>query len=205
MDTNRSKLHGIKSPKTNLPMGGRLIQSHQARETISTLLQSENYDDIGTPPDWWTVKIKRDEADLGDESAMFTLGMWYEDGQKGLYKNVKLAFNWYKQASKEDHIDALAKQGELLFKGIGTKKNEAEGAILLTMAAERGSYVAAFVLGTIYYKGTPSSSIRKDLDRAEYWLKKAVKKGSRRHVTNLSEDDEMEANEILKEINKERE
>ena len=69
-DANRSRLGGIRSPKTNLPMGERLVSSLQARETMmmSTLLESGDPDDdaIGTPPDWWTVKITRSDAERGE-------------------------------------------------------------------------------------------------------------------------------------------
>ena len=60
------------------------------------------------------------------------------------------------------------------FRRFQDSRNEAEVAILLIIAAERGSHYAPFILGMAYYEGTPVSSIRTDLDRAKYWLEKSV-------------------------------
>ena len=189
-------------------MGERLVSSVQARETISTLLESGDPDAIGTPPDWWTVKITRSDAEQGVCEAMYALGRWYGMGLMGLPEDQEQAYVWYERSAKQGHTDGLAKQGDFLFKGIGTTKNEAEGAILLTMAAERGSHYGAFILGMAYYEGTPASSIRKDLDRAEYWLEKPLRnyfEWRHQFVKYLSVSNERTAHETLKEIKKERE
>ena len=160
-------------------MGERLVSSPQARETIATLLKSGNSKAIiGILPHWWAVRVTREKAEQGDGYAMYELGLWYEEGAKGLPKNVQMAYSWYERSAKADDTDGLAKQGACLFRGIGIAKNETDGAVLLGMAADRGCPLAAFILGMAYYKGQPASSIGKNLDRAHRWLKVTLQRGS---------------------------
>jgi TPR repeat protein len=183
-------------------MGERLVPSLQAREAIATLLVQGDSKAIGTPPDWWAVRVTREKADGGDAYAMYELGQWFEEGKKGLPKDFHLAYLWNERSAKAGDTDGLAKQGVCLFRGIGVAKKETEGAILLGMAADRGCPLAAFILGMAYYKGKPASSIGKNLDRAQYWLNVTLQRGSS-CTQCLCLGDEDEAEQALEAIREE--
>ena len=93
-----------KSPVTNLAMGTKLLPALQVKNMIRTMVTSGAL--TGDKVDAWKLKLEEEEvvaemlrwAEAGVGAAMFSLGVWYEYGEKGLAKDKAKAFEWYKKS-----------------------------------------------------------------------------------------------------------
>ena len=94
----------LKSPVTNLEMGTRLLPALRVKNMIRMMVASGAL--TGDKVDAWKLKLEEEEvvaemlrwAEAGVGAAMFSLGVWYEYGEKGLAKDKAKAFEWYKKS-----------------------------------------------------------------------------------------------------------
>lgn len=94
------------------------------------------------------VAIWRPLAENGDADAQFNLGQAYRLG-RGVKIDLASAKDWLERAALQDHVDAQATLGLLLF-GSG---NQAEGTRWLKQAAEKGEARAMLIYGTALFNG----------------------------------------------------
>jgi TPR repeat protein len=94
------------------------------------------------------VAIWRPLAENGDADAQFNLGQAYRLG-RGVKLDLASAKDWLERAALQDHVDAQATLGLLLF-GSG---NQAEGTRWLKQAAEKGEPRAMLIYGTALFNG----------------------------------------------------
>jgi cell division septation protein DedD len=94
------------------------------------------------------VTIWRPLAEQGDPDAQFNLGQAYRLG-RGVKLDLASAKTWLEKAALQDHVDAEATLGLLLF-GSG---NQAEGTRWLKQAAEKGEARAMLIYGTALFNG----------------------------------------------------
>ena len=115
--------------------------------------------------------MKRAEA--GDAVAMQHVAWFYETGEKAFIgKDMAKAFMWQERAHNAFDFHATAKVGELLLIGVGVPQDITRGAMLLGMAAAKGSDFAAFVLGKMLADGTFGFEV--DLKEARRWLETSL-------------------------------
>jgi cell division septation protein DedD len=94
------------------------------------------------------VAIWRPLAENGDADAQFNLGQAYRLG-RGVKLDLGSAKTWLERAALQNHVDAQATLGLLLF-GSG---NQAEGTRWLKQAAEKGEARAMLIYGTALFNG----------------------------------------------------
>jgi TPR repeat protein len=94
------------------------------------------------------VAIWRPLAEHGDADAAFNLGQAYRLG-RGVPTNLSIAKSWFERAARQNHVDAQATLGLLLFQN----GDQAEGLKWLKAAAEQGEARALLVYGTALFNG----------------------------------------------------
>lgn len=103
---------------------------------------------------------------------MYSIAVWYDYGKRGLEKSKSDAFKWYMKASIAGNAKGMAMAGwYMVWKHENVANDLPEGLHLLHLAAEKGSNVACFHLGEIYYKGyifsRPGVGIEKNYEGKE--------------------------------------
>ena len=93
----------------------------------------------------------------------------------GCRKDVNEGVRWLKKAADADFLPAMADYGFSCAKGMGVRKNDDEAVKWLTKAAERDHLGAVCALANAYSSG--NEFVRRDMDKAFYWLKKAARLG----------------------------
>lgn len=150
----------VKSPVTNEPMGRRITAAVQIKSLIETLIETGAIK--GDLARGWAAKDqeRRDveklirEARAGDGAACHKVGKLYGNGDKGVTKDLKLAYPWFKLSADLGNIKGLSMAGYCLVMGGGVKRNHEHGLSLISMAAEGGSDYACLNLGLWYATGT---------------------------------------------------
>eukprot|EP00978_Attheya_sp_CCMP212_P035059 scaffold150524_cov51-Attheya_sp.AAC.1 len=173
--------NGHTSPITRAAIGDKLIPSVQ----IKSLIESAIWDGLitGELADNWKAKEgERNEfdelvrkAEGGDTVAMFSVGLSYFLGEKGVGKDGKAAYEWWKRASDKGNVRGMGIVGSCLLdsvEGIDVENNVASGIMHLTMAAERGSDTACIRLGLVLANGI--DDLPKDPSKAVYFLTKGL-------------------------------
>ena len=146
----------LKSPVTNLEMGTRLLPALRVKSMIRAMVTSGAL--TGDKVDAWQLKLEeegevaemRRKAEAGDGRAMYNLGIWYENGEKGLAMDEAKAFECYEKSHEAGNASGTSGLGWCYLVGKGVPKCPVHGAILLGQAAERGSKDACFTLGLAY-------------------------------------------------------
>ena len=175
-----------KSPHTNEPMGTKLLPATQVKNLIASMVRSGAIS--GDKAGAWTKKLEgekeveemRQKAEAGDAEAMMSLADWYQDGTNGLQKNLSERYRWAKRAADLDHAEGISDVGWCAFFGEGTEQNRALGNVLCAQAATMGLDHACYLLADRYAKGE-DTGLPKDLERAQYWAKKALDQGHVKH------------------------
>ena len=132
---------------------------------------------------WYTKS-----ANQGYDEAQYCLGMAYYNGE-GVDKNIKMAVKWYAEAAKQGHIHAQNNLGQCLIKGEGVSQNIDEGLKWVTESANKGNADAQCSLGSYYEYG--AYGIKKDVNLAIFWYKKAAAQGisyAQMHLAQLGEN-----------------
>ena len=96
----------------------------------------------------------------------------YLEGRNGFPKDKKKGFHWAQKAHEAGSVFGLAELGQLLAVGSGVARNQAEGAMYLGIAAEKGSNFACYCLGSYILDG--SHGFGADKAKAALWLEKSL-------------------------------
>jgi TPR repeat protein len=126
----------------------------------------------GTPDDLAELKsVVENGAAEGKAYAFLWIGRMYRDG-KGVEKDLDQAIEWMRRAAEEKYgwsrnelVDMLSKRG--------TPEDIAEMKDVAEKAAGEGDIGAMGRLGRMYRDG---KGVKKDLDRAIEWIRKAAEK-----------------------------
>ena len=148
-----------KSPVTNLAMGTRLLPALQVKNMIRMMVASGAL--TGDKVDAWKLKLKEEEevaemrrkAEAGDGWAMYTLGVWYMYGLKGLAEDKAKAFEWFEKSHEAGNASGTGALGWCYLDGEGVPKCLVRAVTLLSQAAERGSKAMCGNLGLAYAEG----------------------------------------------------
>ena len=115
----------------------------------------------------WFMKA----ATQGHAGAQYNLGCAYRDG-KGVRQNFVEANKWYLKAAEQGHAEAQNSIGISYLRGRGDFAKDSQKAIeWLQKAAVQGDVNGMSNIGTIYMDG---DGVKRDLDKAEEWYKKAL-------------------------------
>jgi hypothetical protein len=168
----------LRSPTTNEKMGKRLFPAVQYRNHIQTLI--ENGVITGNLADIWNTKVqhKKDMEELiqcaesGNANSMKILGHHYLHGAHGFKKDTELGFSWNQRAHLAGDVCGTAVIGHCLSRGIGVAMCHRQGLMYLTMAAAKGSDLAAYWLGQALAGGLYGLPV--DTVEAKYWLQHSL-------------------------------
>ena len=142
----------VKSPLTRETMGKTLVPAKQVRNVITHLINSGQVDpDLvaaykKAAANHAQVQALIARAEKGDASAMGRLGFAYRDGTRGLVKDAKKAFEYFKQAADGGDPPASTSCGVAYINGSGVAKSHTRGIVYITKAATLGSEHAHAIL-----------------------------------------------------------
>ena len=157
------------------------MSATQVRNTVGQLVESGAIE--GDKAVAWKKKLKdekklkklRAKAEEGDAEAMYLLGCAYGHSEYGLQQDDVQERVWMKRAAELQHTPGMAAYGHCLLNGVGGTPIPALGLIYTTLAADRGSRLAAYTLCLAYLKG--HYGVPRDTAQAKFWLSKVVDDG----------------------------
>lgn len=118
-----------------------------------------------------------------DTVSLFNLGCCYEDGSKGVSKDLNKAACYYKKAAEAGNAYAQSALGYFYEYGIGGLEiNLQTAAALYKLSAEQGYPWAQTNIGYCYQQGI---GVLKDTAMACWWYSKAAGQGHPRALHNL--------------------
>ena len=129
------------------------------------------------------VREWRPLADRGDPDAQFNMGQAYKLG-RGVPGDMGLAMSWYAKAAEQNHAQAQANLGLILFQS----GERARAIPWLRKAAEAGDPRAQYVLGTALFNGD-MPGLGKDWPRAYALMSRAAAQGLPQAAGNLTQMD----------------
>jgi len=169
----------VKSPVTNQDMGKRIMPATHVKNAITKLVESGQVD-AETTATWKQARLNlvqvtalRARAEQGDPHAMGRLGFSYRDGTRGLKKDPKEAFKWFKKAAALRDPPAATSCGVAYINGSGVERNHTRGIHMVTIAATLGSEHACSVLGWANECG--HHGFDKNTEQATYWYREMQK------------------------------
>ncbi len=99
------------------------------------------------------LSLMKQAASEGDLAAVSRLGLIYENGQLGVSKNARLAFNYFEKASDSGFAIAKFHLARFYDDGISVSANEIQSTRLYRQAALGGVSVANTVMAKRYFEG----------------------------------------------------
>ncbi|CAB9504962.1 Sel1 domain protein repeat-containing protein [Seminavis robusta] len=178
--------HGVvKSPITNQVIGSRLLPAPQIKNLIETLIENEMIQ--GELVAEWKKRAQLEKEKQGllleaqtDSEAMYKIGCLYARGENGFKKDAKEAHTWFQKGHAAGNVKATASLGENLLSGNGAPRHTAQGMIYISLAACRGSDLAAYHLGMALAHGLHGLSM--DEGEGVRWLRKCLLVCSHSHL-----------------------
>jgi len=125
----------------------------------------------------------KQDAYSGDRRSQLLLGSLYEDGKRGVSKNLPKAAKWYRKAANQGYPQAQYNLGLLYEDGKGMTKNYHKATQWYKRAAKKGLSEAQNNLAVLYILG---KGVAKDENRAETLFRRAAKQGNRNAIRNLN-------------------
>ena len=182
----------IKSPVTSEQMGRKLIPAIQVRNTIKGMVSSGAI--TGAKADAWKQRIADEEevaqlrqlAEGGDADAMESLAVHYGSGSKGLAKDLKQAFAWYKRAADLGNGGGFNGCGRMYVNGLGVDKNTSTGLIMIGRAVQLDVEHAHYCLGVWHKCG--AHGFPKDMQEASRWFTRMLSAAYRNSPDSCRED-----------------
>ena len=109
-------------------------------------------------------------AEAGDRESQSILAFMYA---KGIHtdKNEELAIKWFKEAAKNNHINAQYNLASMYAKGRGVEQNYQKAFKWYLLTGEQGDVVSQYSLGMMYQKGIGTEQ---DSTLAYQWFLKAA-------------------------------
>ena len=162
-----------KSPMKNIPMGNKLIESHQVKSMIESLVEHASEQEQGLVNSY---KERLDQkkaidnlvaqAQAGNVPVMLQVAENYYEGKNGFDLNKKRGFHWYSKAADEGHAVGMANAGiHMLERSMGRVRTEMTGLSLVSNAAHKhGSDQACIFLGLALADG--NSVLERNVKRA---------------------------------------
>ncbi|CAB9516986.1 Sel1 domain protein repeat-containing protein [Seminavis robusta] len=198
----------LKSPMTNERMGGRLLAAPKLRSLIETLVEKGAI--AGEFADKYRAKKQeiKDRAELlkkaekGDAEAMYRAGEYYHRGAHGFPEDDNVALAWFKKSHRAGNVKGTALTGDYLLEGWADDKDYKKGMYMSTVAAARGSNLAAYNLGMAFADGAYGMS--RDVPEAIFWLEKAVGKCPVDHLDDNHKEKAQEKLDELQRVNNKR-
>ena len=141
------------SPVKRTVMGKRLIPATWMADAIAKMVASGLVDEENVKAwkkakaDMAQVALLTSRALEGNAHAMGRLGFSYRDGTRGLKRDPKEAFRWFKKAADLKDPPAATSCGVAYINGSGVERNHVRGIMMITIAATLGSEHACSVLG----------------------------------------------------------
>ncbi len=137
--------------------------------------------------DWAMVKWFKSrliQAEQGNKSAQYDVGMMYEKG-RGTDHSARQAVHWLSMSARQGQATAIAELGILYLQGRAVAADYSKAFSLLSSAANQNIPNAQFYLGRVYELG---KGTRRNLDMALNWYRHAAKNGyypARGKITEL--------------------
>ncbi|MCA9041763.1 MAG: sel1 repeat family protein [Planctomycetaceae bacterium] len=164
--------------------GNGVARSRRQAERWYQAAAEQNYDsailNIGLlraasrPPRYAEAfSLFRRAAKLGNRTAMYNLGLYYELGRH-VKANRCTSFRWYLKSAELGDTDAQCCAGYCYHEGFGVRKNEEQAVHWYRKAAQQENVSACYNLGLCYLKGT---GVKKSQKLAREWLERAAKLG----------------------------
>lgn len=148
-------------------------------------------------PEDITALIK--EAEAGDATAQFNLGVKYRKGYTVEQSNQQ-ALKWFRKAAKQKHVQAQNNIGFMYLHGCGVKLNAHRAVAWFRKAAEQGHATAQYNLGGMFMLG---AGIEKNYAKAQELFRKAASSKEQNIRFNSIESlDQVERHIISPEITK---
>jgi uncharacterized protein len=116
----------------------------------------------------------------GGALAQYALGQMYRHG-KGVPKDIKLAFKWYRKSAEQGNKLAQHILGFIYYKGVGVPRDYNVAVKWFRKSAEQGFAKAQFNLGLMYGRG---QGVPKDLVLSYMWFNLSAKSGNDRAKKN---------------------
>lgn len=134
----------------------------------------------------WYRKAALNRSNLGTTKqnyaiSLCNLAMMYDQG-KGTFKNLKLAFKYYRQAAELGDSNAQCNLAVLYREGHGVKRDDTKAVYWCRKAAKNGDDKAQYNLGLTYLDG---DGVQQDQRLARYWFEKAARQGDKRAMHKL--------------------
>jgi len=114
-------------------------------------------------------------ADEGNADAQVQFGDQYRDGEMGLKKSLKRAFQLFERAATQGNFRGQVQLGECYRLGNGVKINNKTAAGWYQRAAEQGYPLAQSHLGWMHYEG---KGVAQSHDDAVKWYRLAAAQGA---------------------------
>jgi len=134
----------------------------------------------GVPPVEQITEWRKD-AEKGDATAQFNLGISYAKGT-GVVKDEKEAARWCRKAAEQGNADAQCSLGEYYAEGTGVVKDNKEAVKWYRRAAEQGLAEGQSKLGYRYVMGL---GVGKDMIEGMKWFQLAAEQGYAEAQYNL--------------------
>ena len=116
------------------------------------------------------AKIFRQNAEAGNASAMFNLGVMYAKGE-GVVQDHREAVQWYRKAAEAGDAEAMFYLGVRYFEGQGVVQDHREAVQWFRKAAEAGNASAMNNLGAMYRMG---EGVVQDFAQSYVWFSLAA-------------------------------
>jgi len=159
-------------------------QNNAMAQSALGMMYCEGYDNL-IKQNWKEARTwLRKAAKQGDHVAQYYLGEIYFHGHD-VPEDRKEAFKWYKQSSDGGYVPAQQKTAHCCLQGIGTRKNEGDGYLILASLALWGDEEAWTLLQSAAASGNSAAEYsmwlyyreKNNLETAYSWLEKAAKQG----------------------------
>ncbi len=123
-------------------------------------------------------------AKRGDPVAQFYIAGDYEEG-RGVGKDLRKAFEWYKTAANKRHSGAQFKLGEFYENGWGVKADKGKALFWYKKAEQNGSRLAKDYLNKVEAgkQAQENARAKKELERKRRLANEKAKKEKQRHLT----------------------
>ncbi|XP_040998075.1 ERAD-associated E3 ubiquitin-protein ligase component HRD3A-like isoform X1 [Juglans microcarpa x Juglans regia] len=129
------------------------------------------------------VQILKLLAQKGNAEAMYTIGMFYYLGLRGLRPDHAKAVSWFLKAVEKREPRSMEVLGEIYARGVGVERNYTKALELLTLASRKQIHSAYNGIGYLYVKGYGVDS--KNYTKARECFKKAANKNDSSAQYNL--------------------
>ena len=118
------------------------------------------------------VAAYKKSAEMGNSEAMYFLGKWCQDGDKGLTVDIQESFRWWKKSAEIGCSQAQCAIGDCYDFGKGAAEDKIEALKWYKRSASKDYIPAVYILGLCYYFG---NGIRKNKREALRYFRRAAK------------------------------